>query len=86
MELPNLKNLQKLINFCRKNKINHVKFGDFEFQIDVQGFEKRPYTRKTQTTDNQEIQEESPKYSDLDVLLWSVGGIPNQFEGEQLDG
>ncbi len=86
MELPNLKNLQKLINFCRKNRINHVKFGEFEFQIDPQGFEPRPYKRKNQPIDTTEIEQEEPKLSDLDVLLWSAAGVPEQFGSEELNG
>lgn len=78
MDLPDLKKLQKLINFCRKNHINHVKFEQFEFDIAPSGLEiQSGYKKRKAISSDEPIQSDAPKYTDMDVLFWSSAGIPN---------
>lgn len=86
MELPDFKNLQKMITFCRKNRINHVKFGEFEFSIDPQSFDiQSDYKKKKHTEIQSDIHNEN-ELSEMDVLLWSSAGIPDNTQDEVIDG
>lgn len=87
MELPDFKNLQKMITFCRKNRINHVKFGEFEFSIDPASFDIQSDYKKKKTTE--EIQQDVPTdnpLSEMDILFWSSAGIPDTTQDEALNG
>lgn len=81
MDLPDFKKLQKMINFCRKNGIDQVKMGDFEFHITPLGLSKETYYKQKQS----EVQTDTPvenQYSDEDMLFWSSAGISMTDESQ----
>lgn len=87
MNLPDLKQLTKLINLCRKLGIVHVKLGDAEFSLSDSAPSKKTRSRKankttaTSTTEAEDDEINTDSLSDEELLLWSAGAGIN-FESE----
>jgi hypothetical protein len=79
------KNLQKLVNFCKKNQINSLKLandGAVEFTITPAGLNKTsPYLAKKDATD--EIM--SRPFTDEQTLFWS-SDMPSEIMEGRIDG
>lgn len=67
MDIPDLKKLQKLITFCRKNYINTAKIGDFEFHISPEGL----IPKIKSLTPTGDSLPDQPQYTEEDMLFWS---------------
>lgn len=89
MELPDLKQLTKLIALCRKQGVSHVKLGEFEITLSGSQPTKksRRYNRKplmgSSILSDQESEAddeiESDELSAESLLLWSVGNAVDQI-------
>ena len=77
MDLKDLKELEKIIKFARKNGITRIKEGDVELEISTQAlFPESQYKRKQlEAVPDLEVQK---PYSDEDMLYWSSAGIPEE--------
>jgi hypothetical protein len=78
VDLKDLKELQKIIQFCRKNGITRLKEGEIEIDIAaVALFPESAYKRKQAEADNKDPVSET-EYSEDDLLFWSSAGVPIQ--------
>lgn len=79
MDLKDLKELEKIIKFCRKNGITRIKEGVVELDIAPQAlFPESDYKKKKNLTLIDSPIETEKKYSDEDALFWSSAGIPEE--------
>lgn len=80
MELPNTKDLAKLVKFLRKEGISTLKSGDFAISLSPGAL----FPTKPTKADSGSDEIETPtKYTEDDVLNWSSAGIPNPVSGAQ---
>jgi hypothetical protein len=71
VNLPDTKELKKLVAFLRKEGISHLKSGDFEMSLSAAAlFPKKP--GKEKPTENVPVEGE---YSPEDALFWSSAGL-----------
>lgn len=79
MDLPNLKELSKIIDLCRKKSIESVKIGQdsIELKFKESSLGKRPYRRKGSPDTSRETIETPDALSELETLFWSSTGAPS---------
>jgi len=76
MELPNTKELAKLVKFLRKEGISELKSGDFAISLSPGAlFPQKP--NKASESQSDHIPTENA-FSEEDALFWSSAGIPEQ--------
>lgn len=67
-----IKNLKKLVNFCRKNGISALKYGEIEFQLSPAAFDEKPKKSKQDSTNEPAIIPSEDSFTEEDALFWSV--------------
>lgn len=78
--MGSIKDLRKIVNFCRKNGIISFRNAEFEFKISRQALNLPKKRDKLIEVPIAGLPEQSKAPSDLDMLLWSV----NNMEGNQI--
>lgn len=66
-----LKNIAKTIALCRKTGVSELEIDGLKLKLSPDAFLKR--TRKHK---GPELVDDTPSYSDEELLTWSVSGIP----------
>lgn len=72
MELPDTKELKKLVKFLRSEGISELKSGDFSISLSPAALFPQKPGKETQS---EHIPTES-QFSEEDALFWSSAGIP----------
>lgn len=85
MQLPNVKDLKKLADACRKVGIKHFKSPDFEFTLtdELPEAPRRLKTARAESSSavDRPLTDSSP--SEEELLFWSVGEMPTELEPSQ---
>lgn len=79
MDLKNLKEVEKIIKFCRKNGITRIKEGEVELHISAQALFPESTYKKKQKEVESPVELEN-QFTEEDALFWSSAGIPEEKE------
>lgn len=79
MELQNLKELEKIVKFCRKQGILSLKHSGFEISLSPSALFPTKPNKETGSDDIKVNDAFSPE----DALYWSSAGIPDTTSGAQ---
>ena len=72
MDTKNLTELAKLVSFCRKNGITHIKTGEIELDIAISAlFPESKYKKKKQLESNTSDPVSEKQYTEEEILMWS---------------
>lgn len=71
-----IKNFEKYLRLCRKYGVDEFKIGEIEVKLSKDPPKSRYIENKIARHDQPQL----PPMSDMDVLLWSSGGIPPDGE------
>lgn len=84
--LPDLKELKKLAEACRKAGIKHFRLGDLEFTLsDSDSLPKRRRsTAKGKLDAATDAEAAADGLSEEELLFWSVAGVPPE-KGEKVE-
>lgn len=80
MDLPNLKDLSKIVKLCRQTGIKTFEFGELRITLTDEAPAKRTRTAYTDNTPKTSIQAnntENSLPSEDELLFWSAGGPPD---------
>lgn len=76
MDFPDIKQLKKLADACRKAGIKSFKSPQFEFTLS----DELPEPKKQQMLPLTEEKGGFPEPSEEELMFWSVGGIPTEID------
>lgn len=68
-----IKNLERYLKICRKYGIEEFKLGEISFKLSKDPPESRYKQKQTPIETLNTI----PSYDDIQTLLWSTGGMPD---------
>lgn len=74
MELQNLKELEKIVKFCRKQGILTLKHAGFEIALSPSALFPPKPTKADPNSDQIKVEDQ---FSAEDALYWSSAGIPD---------
>jgi len=86
MDDQTLKELKKIVSFCRKNGVTSLKMDGIEIALSQTAlFPESEYKRKKASKAapgalSSDFIPTEPQYTDEDILLWSSAGLPDEKE------
>lgn len=69
-----IKNLERYLKICRKYGVEELKIGENQFKLSKDP----PESRYKQKQNESNLIETKPQYSDIQMLMWSAGGVSGE--------
>ncbi len=73
-----LKELQKIVSFCRKNGVTELKHEGIEIKLSAASLFPESQYKKTKALEDNKDPTSDETFSEEDALYWSSAGIPDE--------